>query len=404
MRRAQAPRLLVDVSQYVRWPAVSGVQRALGHLAHNWDGHAVDARYGFIEDGSYVTGPFSELGSLVASTFRADERWPEPSTRSRSRDVRDALLSCSNETVRADRVEAAFDAYLLPEPTLHEDSLAVAMHLRSVAFFIYYDALPLTHPQFFEPSVDGRAILTRYHLAVVGSENVAYISESSRRTFEQRIARRKPTNGIVVRPGADGLQRKRMTASGTPTFAVVGTVEPRKRHRVIIDAFEQLWSAGRDYELVVLGGRGPGQADLLERLEALSEKSRALWIEVPDDDVVSDILARSSAMVFASDAEGYGLPPLEALAIGCPVIVSANLPALEGLEEAGQIRLPAVTTETLRSAVETLADPTRNAVYRQAIQSLDLPTWKEFARKIEDWVTSVSASNASPMVPEGAQT
>jgi glycosyltransferase involved in cell wall biosynthesis len=93
-------------------------------------------------------------------------------------------------------------------------------------------------------------------------------------------------------------------------------------------------------------------------------------------------------MVFVSDAEGCGLPPLEALFAGCPVIVSDNLPALEGLSESGQIRLAEVTVENVRVAVETLADPSHNARYRLAISALQLPTWKQFARTIEGWIAN----------------
>ncbi|MGH3133702.1 MAG: glycosyltransferase [Gaiellaceae bacterium] len=259
---------------------------------------------------------------------------------------------------------------------------------RWVTCFIYYDALPLTHPRYFSHRADDGAALTRYHHVIASSENVAFISQSSRDTFEQRLARRRTTNGIVARPGADGLQPHSAQSSATPAFVVVGTVEARKRIGVVLDAFEQIWSAGRDYGLVVLGARGPEQPDVIQRLEALSRKKTVSWLDRAGDDVISDALARSAAMLFLSDAEGCGVPPLEALHAGCPVVVSAKLPALERLSDAGQIRLEEVTAEGVRFAIETMADPDRNAEFRRAIQGLELPTWKQFARDIEEWIAN----------------
>lgn len=391
MKRERPPQLLVDVSQYASAPARSGVQRVLRHLAEDWASTAVEARFGFIDDDSYVTGPLRELGPVIASTFRTDGRPDELDAHPRAR-VQRLLQKRSDRIVPTDDVETAFDAYLLPEPTLREDNLAVAMRLQDSSrepFFIYFDALPLTHPQFYPRGADVAATVTRYHQAVSRSENVAFISEDARRNFELRIARRKPKNAIVARPGADALQHARTQRLETPTFTIVGTVEPRKRHRLVLDVFEELWAAGRDYTLVVLGAPGWERPDLLERLEQLSRTSRVQWIDRADDEDISDALSRSTALLFVSDAEGYGLPPLEALALGCPVIVATDLPALEGLPDGGQLRLPRITVESVCTAVETLADPVRNAAYRRAIRDLPLPTWQQFARDIENWIASV---------------
>ena len=65
------PRLLVDVTQFVSWPAASGIQRVLRHLAEEWRGDEVEGVYGFIRDGRFVTGPISALGRVIASVFRA---------------------------------------------------------------------------------------------------------------------------------------------------------------------------------------------------------------------------------------------------------------------------------------------------------------------------------------------
>ena len=187
-------------------------------------------------------------------------------------------------------------------------------------------------------------------------------------------------------------------------FAILGSVEPRKRHAVVLDAFERLWSAGRDYELVVMGAPGWEQPDVIERLRALTQTRRVRWIERPADKDIASALAESSALLYVPHAEGYGLPPLEALAVGCPVIVPVDLPSLEGLGDSGQIRLRSVTAEAVASAVEKLAAQDSNAEYRRAISKLRLPTWREFAADIEHWIARVLSTERSPAASQRVAT
>ena len=64
-------------------------------------------------------------------------------------------------------------------------------------------------------------------------------------------------------------------------------------------------------------------------------------------------------MLFPSEGEGFGIPPMEALHAGIPVIVSAGLPALAGQPGLGQIRLEPVTSGTIAEAVRMLLDDAR---------------------------------------------
>ena len=349
---------------------------------------SIDARFGFLDEDRYTTGPLSALGTVIASVFRAGGSYAP----ARSEFVIDSLRSAADERVDPDELHQLFDGYLLPEPTLRADNLDVAARLEAVGrtptFFIYFDALPLTHPQFYPRAADSSGAVGRYHRAVARSENVAFISASTKALFEQRIARRTLDNAIVVKPGADGLPSVSPTPPDRPTFAVLGTVEPRKRHRLVVEAFEELWATGRDYQLVVLGSPGWEEPDFLTRLRLLTRTADVEWIEIASDRELATAVSRSSAVVFASHAEGYGLPPLEALAAGCPAIVSSDLPALEDLPDAGQIRLAPVTRDTVASAVEALANPASNAAARRAIEGLRLPTWKQFADDVEQWIAS----------------
>jgi glycosyltransferase involved in cell wall biosynthesis len=401
-------RLLVDVSQYVSWPATSGVQRVIGRLAREWPDGDVEPWYGYLEDKRYVTGDLRVLGSLIESTFAGSTR--------RSNDIANAAAEiCASLREQADgsvdgtAVAEHFDGFLLPEPTLRSDSLHVAAELLRTApkkvHFLYFDSLPLTRPSVYPRRADDLLRVSRYHLLVARGENVAFISNASKREFERRLARRTIANTVVATPGADAVLRRRRDPSvAAATFVIVGTVEPRKGHRMVLDAFERMWSDGRDYKLVVLGAPGWERTDLFERLRRHDRSGRVKWRTAADDGAIALAYSQASALVFVSEYEGYGLPPLEALSSGCPIIVSEHLPALERLPRGGQIRLSDVTAEGIREAVEMLADPAENRRYREAIATVRLPTWNGFVRRIERWVAAGSVEGPDEVVSRSRST
>jgi glycosyltransferase involved in cell wall biosynthesis len=363
------------------------VQRVLRHLAEEWPDGRVEARYGYLEGRRFVTGPISALGSAIASLFRV----PSSSSATASEIVRSTLAGAAEQSFSTREVERFADGYLLPEPNMHPASLAVAERLRgctrTIPFFIYYDALPLTQPSLFPAHADRGLGVTRYHHTLAAADNIAFISRAVREDFESRIARRKLPNAIVARPGGDALRRLEHVPSPSPTFVAIGTVEPRKRHGLMLDAFEQLWAAGRDYRLVVLGTAGGSeQRNVIDRLRHLSATPRVVWVEQAGDELVTSELAQAAGMLFPGEEEGYGLPPVEALAVGCPVIVAENLPALEDLPSDGQLRIRTVSVEALVAAIETLADPISNTAHRRAIGNLRLPTWRQFAEDVCGWI------------------
>jgi hypothetical protein len=143
---------------------------------------------------------------------------------------------------------------------------------------------------------------------------------------------------------------------------------------VILAAFNRLWRAGADFHLHFIGAQGACPdaflADLSDLLAA--EPIRFRWSRDTNDADVRDALSVATAALFLSEAEGYGLPAVEALAAGCPIIVSSSLPALENLPALGQLRLDAVSVDTVAEAVRQAAEPDFNARLRQEVSTLRL--------------------------------
>lgn len=115
----------------------------------------------------------------------------------------------------------------------------------------------------------------------------------------------------------------------------VSRIEPRKNHLALLKAFVELGLADRGYQLVMVGGKDLEYEDFFEYFDGLAEylKQSILFLQVPFSDLVA-LYRHASMFVFPSYGEGFGIPPIEAIAYGCPLLCSnATAMAEFGLPE-----------------------------------------------------------------------
>lgn len=256
--------------------------------------------------------------------------------------------------------------------------------------FIIYDLLPFTHPEYFIPEMP--LVLAEYYQTVRRAPFCGFISEYTRDIFFRRLKRTNESGGVVLPLGTDSLgPRATHAALNRPlTFTVLGTIEPRKNHPLILEAFEPLLRQIKGLELSFIGKMGWVNSDFAEKVRALTSDSGSgfKFFSAPDDVSIRAYIERSRATIYVSAAEGYGLPPVESLWVGTPVIASTTVPSLERLGTQGIHYVEPLNVVNLRRAVLAFLDDEYANRKTQETESLKLPTWESFTSQVLAWCTS----------------
>jgi glycosyltransferase involved in cell wall biosynthesis len=125
-----------------------------------------------------------------------------------------------------------------------------------------------------------------------------------------------PSRGVPA--GADAILA---SMKKIRTFLMVGTLEPRKGHALVLDAMERLWADGEPIQLIIVGQQGWALDILAEKLRSHPERGRKLhWLEGVSDEYLDALYRNTTALIFASEGEGFGLPLIEAARYGAAII------------------------------------------------------------------------------------
>jgi glycosyltransferase involved in cell wall biosynthesis len=194
-----------------------------------------------------------------------------------------------------------------------------------------HDLAVLRTPELFtwRKRVVTRSLLGR---SVVSAAAVATVSEASRRDILDLLG--VPPERVVLLPGAAhpscGPVSDQAIAAmrakyqlNRPYILTVGTIEPRKNLLTLLGAFDKVLAAGGEQiDLVVVGGRGWRDRRLIDELKARTNLGHVHWLGyVPEQELVA-LYGGTRMLVYPSRLEGFGLPVLEAMSCGAPVVAS----------------------------------------------------------------------------------
>jgi glycosyltransferase involved in cell wall biosynthesis len=162
----------------------------------------------------------------------------------------------------------------------------------------------------------------------------------------------------------------------------VGSVEERKNLRRLLQACARLWTAGEERPLVVVGARRWKYSKIMDTVQEMDLEGRVIFTGYVSDEDLPAIYSAADLFVFPSLYEGFGLPPLEAMACGTPVVCSntASLPEVVG---DAAIMVDPHDVEALAEAMHSvLTDPDlAEDLRRRGLERAARFTWERTARE-----------------------
>lgn len=312
-------RLFVDVSELVRMDSRSGIQRVVKSVLSKW---LVAAPHGWIVEPVYAE--HNKAGFRHARTFT-------------SRFLGIPSEWCEDDIVEPFQGDIFLGLDLSPTCVPQQMSILQNWKRRGVIIkFVVYDLLPILHPEYF--MANANEIYHQWMKAVTKFDGLLCISRSvadEAYDWLQHYGERREVALEIdwFHLGADSENSTRSvgipdSAKHTlsalkerPSFLVVGTIEPRKGLRQVLDAFEKLWDGGAAINLVLVGKLGWMMDEFATKLRSHRELNRRLfWLEAISDEYLELIYQSSRCLIAASKGEGFGLPLVEAANHRLPVI------------------------------------------------------------------------------------
>ncbi|EKV01769.1 glycosyltransferase [Leptolyngbya sp. PCC 7375] len=167
-----------------------------------------------------------------------------------------------------------------------------------------------------------------------------------------------------------------------PYLLFVGTLEPRKNITAIVQAFNQLKSEQKiEHQLLLVGRKGWLYGPILEDINQSPYQGSIHQLDYVSESLMADLYRSATAFVYPSHYEGFGLPVLEAMSLGCPV-VSSNTSSIPEVAGNAAILVPPDDTDALADALYQLIDmPSLRQHYVQAgYEQAEKFSWKKTAQ------------------------
>lgn len=382
-------QLLVDISELVQHDAKTGIQRVVRNILKEWllnppSGYRVEPVYANIEHCYRYAREFTQR-----------------------------FLNINGELLQDEPIDYApgdvFFGLDLSHHVLSAHKLLLErmwMHGVDVRFMVY-DLLPIQFPEYFELgnsscwTTEWLSTITRFDGAVCISRAVA--GDLAKWISQNRSVQVRPFTIDWFHLGADvadlccnkGLPHDASNVlqqfKRRSTFLMVGTLEPRKAHAQVLDAFELLWSDGIDVNLVIVGKKGWLVNDLIDRLCIHPELgNRLFWLESIGDAYLEEVYNASTCLIAASYGEGFGLPLIEAAQHKLPII-ARDIPVFREVAGGNAYYFPNDNSpSTMMESVQNWLNLFQSANHPMS-DNMVCFTWEESAKHLANIILSRSS-------------
>lgn len=284
------------------------------------------------------------------------------------------------DAAHADGADVAHVQYTVPTRL----KMPVVTTVHDISFRLMPHCFPLKHRLLLNLTVP---------LSMRRAARVITVSESSRQDI-LRVYRLPAEKVVAIPNAADERMRpvERAVAEQTlrrhyglevPFVLMVGVLQPRKNLPLAVQAFAQVVLPGNlPHRLVIVGKPGWGMEELQKAIARWKVQERTVLTGYVPDEHLPLFYSAADALMYPSLYEGFGLPPLEAMQCGCPVLASDIAVMREVVGEAGMLLSPydpVVWAQALHTVLtnEWVRQQMRQRGFQQAARF----SWKESARR-----------------------
>lgn len=234
---------------------------------------------------------------------------------------------------------------------------------------------------------------------VHAATGIIAISETTRNDLIQHLQVDPARIEVIGHGVADRFQRATTTeidtvrlryGIGSSAILAVGTIHPRKNLIRLIQAFEQLANNDCAVQLVLCGGLGWQGEQILQRAQTSPFAKRILHIGFAPDTEMPALYSAAKVVALPSLYEGFGMPLLEAMACGTPV-VAANRAALPEIAGGAALLVDPLDSAAIAGGIERIinAEETRRTMIIRGLERVESFSWSESSNQTLAFLRSV---------------
>lgn len=278
----------------------------------------------------------------------------------------------------------------------------IPSNLRGEMIVTVHDILPLTHPEFFSDSLNEDFKFHWEKLLKIQPTIIADSEATKNEIFQ--LSGYKNVNVVKLGyddnvyyadPNYDVLKSINLN---TPYIFYCGGIDMRKNIIGILDAFDDVIKDIPNLKLVFAGNFYTNAEPIIKRMKKYENDDRVVLLGYISNDMKRILMSNASAFLFPSFYEGFGLPILEAMACGCPVITSnqSSLPEVAG---DAAIKINPYDISSFANSIKTIvSSPQLQEEFRgKGLAHVKKYTWDKVAEEVENVYKSVYSKKNKSM-------
>ena len=184
------------------------------------------------------------------------------------------------------------------------------------------------------------------------------------------------------------IDEKNAAKKSYPYFLSVGRIEKRKNTLRIVEAFEKFKKINStDHKLILVGKNGFGHEEVVEKISNSEVKNDIIVLGYVEDKNLPSLYKNATAFIYPSLYEGFGLPALEAMAVGTPVLTS-NIPTIKEVTQEAALLVDPEDSDAIAKAMENMVfdENLRKLLISRGLEIIKKFSWEKTAAKFYELI------------------